>query len=122
LLYRSVLEACDASDGIVDGVVSDYLACRPAADRSVASKRCVGAYVPGTCFTQPQLDFIQRLHAPVPFSLMMANGISDYPGLSYGAEAGPNGIAIWRTGTASGLRHGDAGMSGALNFGINAVC
>jgi feruloyl esterase len=121
LLYRTVLGACDGADGIVDGVVSDYLGCKPAADLAIAAKLCTGAYTAGTCFAQPQLDFINSLHSPVPYGFSLANGITQYPGLSYGGEVEPNGLATWRTGAAAGLAYGATGMSNGLFFAANEV-
>jgi hypothetical protein len=34
-LHKAVLDACDASDGLVDGIVSRYAACPTAFDRRI---------------------------------------------------------------------------------------
>lgn len=121
LLYRTVLSACDAKDGIVDGVVSDYLACRPFAEPAIDAKLCAGTYTAGTCFTQAQRNFILSLHAPSSLPFAVANGVTQIPAMTYGGEAGPSAIAQWRTGAVAGASFGTPGMSVALNFGGNAA-
>jgi feruloyl esterase len=121
LLYRTVLQACDGKDGVVDGVVSDYLGCRSLAEPAIRAKLCTGAYTAGSCFTQPQLTSIESLYSPSSLPFSVANGVTQIPAMTYGGEAGPSAIAQWRTGATAGLQFGGAGMSVALNYGGNAV-
>jgi alpha-beta hydrolase superfamily lysophospholipase len=42
-LHKAVLDACDASDGLADGIVSRYAACRAAFDPADSSPKCNSA-------------------------------------------------------------------------------
>lgn len=121
LLYRTTLQACDGRDGVVDGVVSNYLGCKPLADPAIAAKLCTGSYTAGSCFTQAQIDYINLLHSSALLPFPVSNGINSGPGMYYGGEAGPSSIAQWRTGAAANLQFGATGMSVALNYGGNAA-
>ena len=99
LVHDAVLKACDASDGIADGLVSDAAGCKArfdlddacvapparAATRASTTRSCGGA------------DLARALPLPFPF----ANGVTEYPGWGISGEntpaAGPTGgwIAWW---------------------------
>jgi feruloyl esterase len=79
LLAKAVLNACDASDGVKDGIVSDPLKC--AFDPAVLQcKAADGA----DCLTAKQVDSVKRAYAPVKTS----GGQLVYPGHAYGFENG----------------------------------
>ncbi|HET9207232.1 MAG TPA: tannase/feruloyl esterase family alpha/beta hydrolase, partial [Burkholderiaceae bacterium] len=62
LVHDAVLAACDAIDGMADGIVSDPVACRQRFD--VARLRCSGA--PGDqCLSDAQVRAVQTLHTPL---------------------------------------------------------
>jgi feruloyl esterase len=75
---ESVVNACDARDGVKDGIVSEPRACR--VDPSVlACKAGDGA----DCFTPPQVANARSAYAPAT-----VNGKRVYPGRSPGFEEG----------------------------------
>ena len=59
LLHNAVLAACDASDGVKDGVLEDPTRCK--FDPQVLE--CKGADGPG-CLTKPQVEASRRIYAP----------------------------------------------------------
>jgi Tannase and feruloyl esterase len=89
LVERAALEACDARDGVTDGIIDDPRSC--AFDlRSV--KRCDGAAA-ADCLTDAQRQAIARVQSP----LKDANGLV-YEGQPVGGEAYQGGWDPWVTG------------------------
>jgi feruloyl esterase len=90
LLESEVLEACDARDGVADGVLDDPRECRfdigslPACPDDRPSAECV---------TRSQRAAIARLFAPVT-----AGDEVVYPGQPFGGEGQPAGWRQWITG------------------------
>jgi TonB family protein len=83
---RAVVAACDANDGVKDGVLNDPRACRfePGA---LLCKEADSA----DCLTAPQVYALRKIYAgPVN-----ANGGQLYPGFLPGGEEGPGGWATW---------------------------
>ena len=98
LVGLTVLKACDALDGLSDGIVSNYLACGAAFN--VQTLRCpTGADEGDACLSERQVAAIQALHRPFEFSFALANGVSAYPGFGYGGETQPGGFPQWVTAT-----------------------
>jgi feruloyl esterase len=60
VLHQAALKACDASDGLADGLISDPLRCR--FDPEVTT--CRGADGP-SCLTVPQVDAAKKVYASV---------------------------------------------------------
>jgi feruloyl esterase len=60
VLHQAALKACDAGDGLADGLISDPLRCR--FDPEVTT--CRGADGPG-CLTVAQVDAAKKIYAPV---------------------------------------------------------
>lgn len=62
ILNRVVLDKCDATDGIRDGVIDDALACsiNPAVD--LADYKCPASASNGVCFTDTQLQTIANFY------------------------------------------------------------
>ncbi len=94
--------ACDALDGVRDGVLSDPRRCH--FDPSTLA--CKGADSP-TCLTDAQVAALRKLYD----GLCDPAGNLLYPGLLPGGEAGPGGWSNWVTGSAPGQsQHASLGI------------
>ncbi len=94
----AVNNACDALDGLADGVVNNYLACP--ARFSLNSLRCPnGADAGDSCLSDPQLATLKAAYGPTVMPFALANGLTTYPGRLFGGEIqlGGEGIARWIT-------------------------
>jgi feruloyl esterase len=60
VLHKAALNACDARDGLADGLIGDPLRCR--FDPEVTTCRGEDA---ATCLTVPQVDAAKKIYAPV---------------------------------------------------------
>lgn len=98
-VQAAALAACDAQDGVKDGISSDPLHCH--FDPSVLL--CKGQDSPA-CLTAPQLSTLKMLYTGARDS----RGKQIFPGYVPGAEDGPNGWAPWITGSAPGKASGPA--------------
>jgi tannase/feruloyl esterase len=98
LVHDATLRACDALDGLSDGVVSNQTACR--GSFSPRSLLCGAAEAAGSnaCLTEPQVAFLETHRAPVAYGMALANGVTEYPGAPLGGEAQPGGLVDWTTG------------------------
>lgn len=99
-LAEAVNNACDALDGVKDGVLNDPRRCH--FDPSVLL--CKGPDN-STCLTGAQVEAVKKLYA----GYRNADGDQIYPGLVPGGEAGPGGWSNWITGQSPG-RGGHAGL------------
>jgi feruloyl esterase len=79
LVAKAVLTACDAQDGVRDGIVSNPEACK----FDPAMLLCKGAEG-ADCLTTKQVESVRRAYAPVKTK----SGEVVYPGHSYGFETG----------------------------------
>ncbi|HEU5342192.1 tannase/feruloyl esterase family alpha/beta hydrolase [Edaphobacter sp.] len=91
ILANAVNKACDAKDGVRDGVVSDPLACK--FDPAVLV--CKVGQNPATCLTAKQVAAVKAIWGGARDS----SGRLINPGLVQGGEGGPGGWARWVTGT-----------------------
>ena len=92
-IQAAALAACDAHDGVKDGILNDPVNCR--FDPSVLL--CKGAES-RTCLTAPQIESLKMIYA----GGRSAKGELIFPGLMPGAEDGPNGWGSWLMGRAPG--------------------
>ena len=92
-IAAAVADACDASDGVKDGILNDPRQCR--FDPSVMLCKQGDT---GTCLTAPQVAAMKSLYA----GAHDASGKLVFPGYLPGSEVGPNGWTSWITGTAPG--------------------
>ncbi len=105
LIAQATTDACDALDGLVDGVVNNYLACQ--ARVNLKALRCAGGSDAGPhCLSDAELALLRDIHSPYAFSFSLANGITRYPPWLYGHEDsldGPQAVSLvrWVTGTAA---------------------
>jgi Tannase and feruloyl esterase len=86
------LAACDARDGVTDGVIDDPVKC--SFDPSVLL--CKGAESDG-CLTEKQLTALKKIYAGPRTS----TGEQIIPGFLPGGETGPGGWLAWITGAGS---------------------
>ena len=103
LVGQAVLAACDAADGLADGVVSDPVGCRQLFD--VRKLQCEGA-ASDSCLTAPQVKAVQTLGSPLRMDVELANGLREYPGRGPSGEATPafaatGGWMAWWTGATA---------------------
>jgi hypothetical protein len=92
-IQAASLAACDAQDGVKDGIINDPPRCK--FDPSVLL--CKGEEN-DKCLTAPQLASLQRLYAGARDS----NGKLIFPGRLPGAEADPATWRLWVTGQRPG--------------------
>ena len=90
-LSAAVLKACDAQDGLKDGLLNDPRQCH----FDPATLLCQGADAPA-CLTAPQVTALKKIYAG-PHN---AAGQPVFPGYPPGGEEGPGGWGLWITGPA----------------------
>lgn len=103
-ISAAVLAACDALDGVTDGILNDPRHCR--FDPSVL--RCKGAETDG-CLTSAQIAQLKRIYA----GLRNSKGEQIFPGYMPGGEEGDDG---WKGITADGPGQGDISILGENYF------
>jgi feruloyl esterase len=79
-IHQAVLNACDALDGLKDGLITDPTRCH--FDPQVIA--CKGADT-SECLTAPQMETVKKILSP---SRNPRTGEEIYPGLEPGAELG----------------------------------
>jgi Tannase and feruloyl esterase len=90
-ISHAVLAACDARDGVKDGILNDPRQCHFDPDTLL----CKGSDS-ASCLTAPQVAVLKKIYA----GATDAEGRKVFPGYLPGAELGPNGWATWITGRA----------------------
>lgn len=91
LIANAVNAACDANDGVEDGVLEDPRRCR--FDPEVLS--CRPGQDAASCLTPKQVKAVKAIWA----GARTTAGDLVYPGLLPGGEAGPQGWELWITGS-----------------------
>jgi feruloyl esterase len=81
-IHNAVLQACDANDGVKDGVIENPRACK--FDPKVLACTAGDA---DSCLTPPQVEAARKMYEPVKHA---RTGREIFPGLSYGSELGWN--------------------------------
>ncbi len=84
ILRNKVLEVCDANDGFADRIVDDPLSCAFNPAIHLAEHMCPADRDADDCFTQRQIDTIEKLYARPHDS----KGVEFGRGLSLGSEWG----------------------------------
>ncbi len=87
----AAVQACDANDGVKDGVIDDPSMCH----FSPSVLLCKGADS-NTCLTAPQVAALEKIYGGVH----NAKGEQVFPGFSPGGEAGGGGWGGWISGAA----------------------
>jgi len=108
LVHEAVLSACDAADGLKDGVLTDPRRCR----WEPKSMQCKSGVADGSCLTAPQVEALNKTYRT---ARTRAGTIGNY-GLTRGSEAGWNPIQPTIPGPRSVL-NGDLGDVIPLMFG-----
>ena len=90
-IEAATLEACDALDGVKDGVIDDPTQCH----FEPAKLLCSGPDS-DTCLTEPQVAALKKIFGGPQDS----KGQQVFPGYSPGGESGQGGWAAWITGAA----------------------
>jgi hypothetical protein len=93
VIYNAAMAACDALDGVADGLISNQAACNAAFDPNVV--RCPGGADTGdTCLSDAQITALNVLNGDTltggaAFNFFMASGLQSYPGCNvWGADLG----------------------------------
>jgi hypothetical protein len=113
-IETAVIAACDARDGVKDGLIDDPRKC----DFKPATLLCQGAET-AACLTQPQVSALEKIYAGPRDS----RGEQIYPGFLPGGQSGPAGWGLWISGatpTAS-LQYAFATQGGANLIYQNAA-
>ena len=92
-IAQAVVAACDAIDGVKDGIVNDPRQC----SFDPATILCKEGNS-DACLTQPQVIALKKLYQG-PYD---STGRQIFPGLEPGGELGPSGWPLWITGAAPG--------------------
>jgi feruloyl esterase len=108
LIGRAALEACDASDGVRDGVIGAPDTCR----FSLAGvKACPNETAAPDCLTTTERRAIAAIYAPAT-----AGALQIYPGQPVGGENDESGWREWITGVDQGLLAGTNGQASSLQL------
>jgi feruloyl esterase len=92
-IAAATLAACDAADGIKDGVIDDPRQCK----FDPATIQCKAGDAPD-CLTAPQVTALKAIYA----GARNAKGERIFPGYMPGGELGPMGWQVYVTGDAPG--------------------
>ncbi len=87
LVAAKVMEACDAADGVRDGIVSDPAACR----FDLTSLACVAGRDGKDCLTEGQLRTFAIFASEQRTAMPLKNGVQSMPGYNVLAGADLNG-------------------------------
>lgn len=96
MVEKRVLAACDAKDGVTDGVMEDPRAC----DFKLATiAACPNDRAGADCLTKAQRAALETIYAPT------RDGKGEvYPGQPFGGEGQPGGWHVWITGDQQAMR------------------
>lgn len=92
-IAQAVLAACDANDGVKDGILNDPRKCH----FDASTMQCKGADS-DACLTEAQVIALKKLYQ----GAMNTRGQQIFPGFMPGGEEGPGGWPLWITGDAPG--------------------
>jgi len=88
LLFKAAVKACDALDGVEDGLISNQSACNAKFDP--ATLRCPDGGEGGdACLSDAQLAALKVMDTDARFNFKLASGETHYPGTNvWGADLG----------------------------------
>jgi feruloyl esterase len=94
-LYAAAMEACDALDGVADGLISNQQQCNAQFDPTTAvlkgvPLRCANGVDTGdNCLSDAQIGALETIDTPTNFRFSLASGETQYPGYNvWGADLG----------------------------------
>jgi hypothetical protein len=94
-LFQSAMQACDALDGVIDGLIANQEACNDTFDPATAMLnasplRCAGGADTGdTCLSDAQIAAVRKMNEPARFGFVLARGHKGHPGFNvWGADLG----------------------------------
>lgn len=124
LVHDAVLAACDAADGLADGVVSDFAGCRTRFD--VTRLRCAAGQGVDSCLNDAQVRAVQTLHSTYRMPFALANGVAEYPGWGVSGEGTPasgptGGWNAWWLGTSAPTQPPQPANGIAWFYGSGAI-
>jgi feruloyl esterase len=124
LVGDAVLASCDALDGLVDGLVSDPVACKQRFD--VNTLRCAAGASGDGGLSDAQVKAVQTLHSPYKLPYAVVNDVSEYPGWGVSGEAIPahgptGGWSAWWLGSSPPTLPAQATNGIAWVYGSGAV-
>ncbi|HML15568.1 MAG TPA: tannase/feruloyl esterase family alpha/beta hydrolase, partial [Bryobacteraceae bacterium] len=93
LIETAAVAACDANDGVMDGVIDDPTKCH----FDPQTLACKGGATDG-CLTEAQVTALQKIYAGPKNS----KGEQLFPGFEPGGETGLGGWGAWITGFSAG--------------------
>lgn len=93
VIEAAALAACDARDGVVDGVIDEPTKC----GFDPSALLCKGPES-DSCLTEPQVAALKKIYAGPRNS----QGEQVFPGYPPGSETGPGGWTLWITGAKPG--------------------
>jgi Tannase and feruloyl esterase len=94
VIASAVLKACDAKDGVSDGILNDPRRCQ----FDAATLLCRNGTEADACLTSPQVAALKKIYD----GPRDAKGKVIFPGYLPGAEDGPGGWGVWIVGPAAG--------------------
>jgi feruloyl esterase len=123
LVGEAVIGACDARDGLADGIVSDYEDCLRAFDAT--KLRCAAGATQG-CLSESQLKSVLAIQTPLQLNFALANGVRGYPAWGRGGENAPGtgpvgGWPAWQSGDAPPTLPPGPASSRAWLYGSGAI-
>jgi hypothetical protein len=92
-IAKAVLAACDANDGVKDGILNDPRKCH----FDPSTIQCKGADS-DACLTEPQVVALKKLYQ----GAVDSRGQQIFPGFMPGGEEGEGGWPLWITGPGPG--------------------
>ena len=100
VLYDAAIEACDAFDGVRDGLISNIAACNTAFNPTTATLngvpiRCAnGADTGNSCLSDAQITGFNVTNTPLQLNYALASGETSYPGFNtWGTDFGNPGTS-----------------------------
>jgi feruloyl esterase len=103
------MRQCDNLDGLVDGLINNYLGCRAVFDVNQgtpgrdpwAAKRCTGNVDPDpanttetACLTSGQIETLEFIYTPYPFATPLAHGVTSFGMWLPTMDPGGSGLLI----------------------------